>query len=125
MEGYRGARAMRLSEPVVATIHTVPPADLSMLEGMNRAYAQLLKEKGEEAANQMLFEQSRQMSLSFRAIETSGKPWVAAIKRRFGTEVSTSSLPRSSCASNSPRRWSTTWWTVCASSSPRRATWSG
>lgn len=54
-------------------------ADLSMLEGMNRAYAQLLKEKGEEAANQMLFEQSRQMSLSFRAIETSGKPWVAAI----------------------------------------------
>ncbi|WP_375763732.1 3-hydroxyacyl-CoA dehydrogenase NAD-binding domain-containing protein [Bradyrhizobium sp. Pha-3] len=54
-------------------------ADLSMLEGMNRAYAQLLKEKGEEAANQMLFEQSRQMSQSFRAIETSGKPWVAAI----------------------------------------------
>ncbi|MHC2254329.1 3-hydroxyacyl-CoA dehydrogenase/enoyl-CoA hydratase/3-hydroxybutyryl-CoA epimerase [Bradyrhizobium embrapense] len=54
-------------------------ADLSMLEGMNRAYAQLFKEKGEEAANQMLFEQSRQMSQSFRAIETSGKPWVAAI----------------------------------------------
>ncbi|WP_076867039.1 FAD-dependent oxidoreductase [Bradyrhizobium mercantei] len=54
-------------------------ADLSMLEGMNRSYAQLFKEKGEEAANQMLFEQSRQMSLSFRAIETSGKPWVAAI----------------------------------------------
>ncbi|OKO72461.1 3-hydroxyacyl-CoA dehydrogenase NAD-binding domain-containing protein [Bradyrhizobium sp. NAS96.2] len=54
-------------------------ADLSMLEGMNRSYAQLFKEKGEEAANQMLFEQSRQMSLAFRAIETSGKPWVAAI----------------------------------------------
>lgn len=54
-------------------------ADLSMLEGMNRAYAQLFKEKGEEAANQMLFEQSRQMSQSFRAIETSGKPWVAAV----------------------------------------------
>ncbi|MGY4316351.1 3-hydroxyacyl-CoA dehydrogenase/enoyl-CoA hydratase/3-hydroxybutyryl-CoA epimerase [Bradyrhizobium sp. JR3.5] len=54
-------------------------ADLSMLEGMNRNYAQLFKEKGEEAANQMLFEQSRQMSQSFRAIETSGKPWVAAI----------------------------------------------
>src|SRR6201987_4166576 len=52
-------------------------ADLSMLEGMNRSYAQLLKEKGEEAANQMLFEQSRQMSQAFRAIETSGKPWVA------------------------------------------------
>ncbi|MCS3445744.1 MULTISPECIES: 3-hydroxyacyl-CoA dehydrogenase NAD-binding domain-containing protein [Bradyrhizobium] len=54
-------------------------ADLSMLEGMNRSYAQLFKEKGEEAANQMLFEQSRRMSQSFRAIETSGKPWVAAI----------------------------------------------
>ncbi|MGY3132193.1 3-hydroxyacyl-CoA dehydrogenase/enoyl-CoA hydratase/3-hydroxybutyryl-CoA epimerase [Bradyrhizobium sp. USDA 4501] len=54
-------------------------ADLSMLEGMNHSYAQLFKEKGEEAANQMLFEQSRQMSQSFRAIETSGKPWVAAI----------------------------------------------
>ena len=33
-------------------------ADLSMLEGMNVAYAKMLKEKGEEAANQMLFEQS-------------------------------------------------------------------
>lgn len=54
-------------------------ADLSMLEGMNRSYAALLKEKGEEAANQMLFEQSRGMSQAFRAIETSGKPWVAAI----------------------------------------------
>ena len=54
-------------------------ADLSMLEGMNRSYVQLLKEKGEEAANQMLFDQSRQMSLLFRSIETSGKPWVAAI----------------------------------------------
>ncbi|MFQ3452925.1 3-hydroxyacyl-CoA dehydrogenase NAD-binding domain-containing protein [Bradyrhizobium sp. UFLA01-814] len=54
-------------------------ADLSMLEGMNRSYAQLFQQKGEEAANQMLFEQSRRMSQSFRAIETSGKPWVAAI----------------------------------------------
>src|ERR1700751_3747144 len=54
-------------------------ADLSMLEGMSRAYAQVLKEKGEIAANQTLFEQSRRFSLVFRAIETSGKPWVAAI----------------------------------------------
>jgi 3-hydroxyacyl-CoA dehydrogenase / enoyl-CoA hydratase / 3-hydroxybutyryl-CoA epimerase len=54
-------------------------ADLSMLEGMNRQYAVLLKEKGEVAANQMLFDQSRRFSLVFRAIETSGKPWVAAI----------------------------------------------
>src|ERR1700761_2210471 len=54
-------------------------ADLSMLEGMNHTYAEVLKAKGEEAANQMLFDQSRRFSLVFRAIETSGKPWVAAI----------------------------------------------
>jgi 3-hydroxyacyl-CoA dehydrogenase / enoyl-CoA hydratase / 3-hydroxybutyryl-CoA epimerase len=54
-------------------------ADLSMLEGMSRTYAQVLKEKGEVAANQMLFDQSRRFSLIFRSIETSGKPWVAAI----------------------------------------------
>jgi 3-hydroxyacyl-CoA dehydrogenase/enoyl-CoA hydratase/3-hydroxybutyryl-CoA epimerase len=54
-------------------------ADLSMLEGMSRTYAQVLKEKGEVAANQILFDQSRRFSLVFRSIETSGKPWVAAI----------------------------------------------
>ena len=54
-------------------------ADLSMLEGMNRQYAAELKTKGEVAANQMLFEQSRRFSQVFRNIETSGKPWVAAI----------------------------------------------
>jgi 3-hydroxyacyl-CoA dehydrogenase / enoyl-CoA hydratase / 3-hydroxybutyryl-CoA epimerase len=54
-------------------------ADLSMLEGMNRHYAALLKEKGEVAANQFVFDESRKSSLTFRAIETCGKPWVAAI----------------------------------------------
>jgi 3-hydroxyacyl-CoA dehydrogenase/enoyl-CoA hydratase/3-hydroxybutyryl-CoA epimerase len=54
-------------------------ADLSMLEGMSRQYADLQKTKGDEAANQMLFEQSRRFSQVFRNIETSGKPWVAAI----------------------------------------------
>ena len=54
-------------------------ADLSMLEGMSRTYAQLLQEKGEVAANQVLFDQSRRFSQVFRSIETSGKPWVAAI----------------------------------------------
>src|SRR6201997_3548225 len=54
-------------------------ADLAMLEGMSRSYARVLKEKGEVAANQMLFDQSRRFSQVFRAIETSGKPWVAAI----------------------------------------------
>src|SRR6202048_4780319 len=54
-------------------------ADLSMLEGMSRTYAETLKAKGEVAANQMLFDQSRRFSQVFRGIETSGKPWVAAI----------------------------------------------
>src|ERR1700746_2922411 len=54
-------------------------ADLSMLEGMNHTFLELLKSKGEEAANQMLFDQARRFSLVYRAMETSGKPWVAAI----------------------------------------------
>jgi 3-hydroxyacyl-CoA dehydrogenase/enoyl-CoA hydratase/3-hydroxybutyryl-CoA epimerase len=54
-------------------------ADLSMLEGMAQTYAALLKDKGEVAANQVLFDQSRRFSQVFRSIETSGKPWVAAI----------------------------------------------
>src|SRR6266571_2073814 len=54
-------------------------ADLSMLEGMNQRYTELLKAKGEVAANQMLFDESRKSSLVFRSIETSGKPWAAAI----------------------------------------------
>src|SRR5205085_9127759 len=52
-------------------------ADLTMLEGMSRTYTQLLKEKGEVAANQVLFEQSRRFSQVFRSIEISGKPWAA------------------------------------------------
>jgi len=54
-------------------------ADLSMLEGMAQAYATALKQKSEVEANQMLFDQSRRFSVIFRAIETSGKPWAAAI----------------------------------------------
>src|ERR1700712_849835 len=54
-------------------------ADLSMLEGMSRQYAETLKTKGDVAANQALFDQSRRFSQVFRSIEISGKPWVAAI----------------------------------------------
>src|ERR1700752_3342659 len=54
-------------------------ADLSMLEGMNKAYAKALTEQGETAANQILFDQTRRFSLVLRGIETSGKPWAAAI----------------------------------------------
>src|SRR5690242_8337272 len=54
-------------------------ADLSMLEGMAQSYAKALKDKSEVEANQILFDQSRRFSMIFRAIETSGKPWAAAI----------------------------------------------
>src|SRR5260370_42691622 len=50
-----------------------------MLEDMTRIRPDALKAKGEEAANQMVFDQSRRFSQVFRGIETSGKPWVAAI----------------------------------------------
>src|SRR5258707_13675951 len=54
-------------------------AELSMLEGMNKTFAEALVSKGQEAAQQMLFDESRKLSLTLRKIETSGKPWVAAI----------------------------------------------
>jgi 3-hydroxyacyl-CoA dehydrogenase/enoyl-CoA hydratase/3-hydroxybutyryl-CoA epimerase len=54
-------------------------ADLTMLEGMNRTYVEMLKSKGEEAANKYVFDEASKLSQSFRKIETSGKPWVAAL----------------------------------------------
>ena len=54
-----------------------------MLEGMNHAYAKALKEQGETAANQMLFDQSRRFSLILRSIETSGKPWAEMMRTRI------------------------------------------
>ncbi len=54
-------------------------ADLTVLEKMAGTYVGLLKSKGEEAANQMVFDESRKLSLLYRRLETCGKPWVAAI----------------------------------------------
>ena len=54
-------------------------ADLTMLSGMRGGYEELLASKGEEAAAAMVFEKSRALSLLYRRLETSGKPWVAAI----------------------------------------------
>lgn len=53
--------------------------DFSMLESMYNEYARVWKAQGETTANQMIFDQSRRLSHSFRSIETSSKPWVAAI----------------------------------------------
>ena len=70
--------------------------------------AKLLKEKGEVAANQVLFDQSRRFSLVYRAIETSGKPWVAAINGLAlggGFELTLSlPLPRRRRQSKDPSR---------------------
>jgi 3-hydroxyacyl-CoA dehydrogenase / enoyl-CoA hydratase / 3-hydroxybutyryl-CoA epimerase len=54
-------------------------ADLTMLETQSRTFTDLLKSQGEEAANQRLFEEGRKLSVIARRMETSGKPWVAAI----------------------------------------------
>jgi 3-hydroxyacyl-CoA dehydrogenase/enoyl-CoA hydratase/3-hydroxybutyryl-CoA epimerase len=54
-------------------------ADLTMLETQRNDYMATLKSKGEEAANTMVFDRSRRLSLIYRKLETSGKPWVAAL----------------------------------------------
>src|SRR5690242_2958700 len=54
-------------------------ADLTMLENQNRTFVELIKSQGQEAANARLFDEVRKLSLTFRRIETCGKPWVAAL----------------------------------------------
>ena len=54
-------------------------ADLTMLQGLGAEHARLAKEKGEEAAMQFFFEESRRLSLLYRRLETCGKPFAAAV----------------------------------------------
>jgi len=54
-------------------------ADLKMLESMFTSFAEMKEKQGEEAAQQQLFDGTRRLSQIYRALETSGKPWVAAI----------------------------------------------
>jgi 3-hydroxyacyl-CoA dehydrogenase/enoyl-CoA hydratase/3-hydroxybutyryl-CoA epimerase len=54
-------------------------ADLAMLQGMGKEYARRAKAEGEEAAMAFLYDRVRQMSLIYRRLETSGKPFAAAI----------------------------------------------
>jgi 3-hydroxyacyl-CoA dehydrogenase / enoyl-CoA hydratase / 3-hydroxybutyryl-CoA epimerase len=54
-------------------------ADLTMLQGLGAEYARLAKEKGEEAAMQFFFDESRKLSLLYRRLETCGKPFAAAV----------------------------------------------
>jgi 3-hydroxyacyl-CoA dehydrogenase / enoyl-CoA hydratase / 3-hydroxybutyryl-CoA epimerase len=54
-------------------------ADLTMLEGLSRGFAELAASQGEEAAMARFFEESRRWSVLCRRVETCGKPWVAAL----------------------------------------------
>jgi 3-hydroxyacyl-CoA dehydrogenase/enoyl-CoA hydratase/3-hydroxybutyryl-CoA epimerase len=54
-------------------------ADLTMLEKQRSDYEATRKSKGEEAAVTMVFERSRKLSQVYRKLETSGKPFVAAL----------------------------------------------
>jgi 3-hydroxyacyl-CoA dehydrogenase/enoyl-CoA hydratase/3-hydroxybutyryl-CoA epimerase len=54
-------------------------ADLTLLESLGHVFADLAKSKGPEAAATALFAESRKLSLLYRRLETSGKPWAAAI----------------------------------------------
>jgi 3-hydroxyacyl-CoA dehydrogenase/enoyl-CoA hydratase/3-hydroxybutyryl-CoA epimerase len=54
-------------------------ADLTLLETLGRLFADLAKSKGPEAAATALLDESRKLSLLYRRLETSGKPWAAAI----------------------------------------------
>src|SRR5215470_2210252 len=54
-------------------------ADLTMLEIFSREFADTVKAQGEEMAVKRLYDESRKLSQLYRRLETSGKPWVAAI----------------------------------------------
>ena len=54
-------------------------ADLSMLERLAAVFADMVRNEGEEAAARMVFDESRKVSLLYRRLETSGKPWVCAL----------------------------------------------
>jgi 3-hydroxyacyl-CoA dehydrogenase/enoyl-CoA hydratase/3-hydroxybutyryl-CoA epimerase len=54
-------------------------ADLTLLNTMQATFKEFVKSQGKEAAAKKLFEESRKLSQLYRRIETSGKPWVAAL----------------------------------------------
>ncbi|KQP69827.1 3-hydroxyacyl-CoA dehydrogenase NAD-binding domain-containing protein [Methylobacterium sp. Leaf112] len=54
-------------------------ADLTMLQGLGRAFEALKVERGEEEAMRHFFEESRKLTLLFRKLETCGKPFAAAV----------------------------------------------
>src|SRR5215212_4086243 len=54
-------------------------ADLTMLEMLSRSYTDMANARGEEAAIASLMDEGAKLSVLYRRLEISGKPWVAAI----------------------------------------------
>jgi 3-hydroxyacyl-CoA dehydrogenase/enoyl-CoA hydratase/3-hydroxybutyryl-CoA epimerase len=54
-------------------------ADLTLLERLAATFATMAKAQGDEAANAMLFAESRKLSQLYRRLETCGKPFVCAL----------------------------------------------
>lgn len=54
-------------------------ADLAMLQGLGKAFEEFARTQGREVAMRYFFDESRKLSQTYRKLETSGKPWVAAI----------------------------------------------
>ncbi len=54
-------------------------ADLTMLETLSREFTEVVRRQGEEKGTQLLYDESSRLSKLYRRLETSGKPWVAAI----------------------------------------------
>ncbi len=54
-------------------------ADLTMLQAGAKEYAKVLKERGEEEAMRLFVDNAGALSRLYRKLETSGKPWAAAI----------------------------------------------
>jgi 3-hydroxyacyl-CoA dehydrogenase / enoyl-CoA hydratase / 3-hydroxybutyryl-CoA epimerase len=59
-------------------------ADLSILQTMHRLFTETTASQGDDAANALVFAESRKFSQLCRRIETCGKPWAAALN---GTAV--------------------------------------
>jgi 3-hydroxyacyl-CoA dehydrogenase/enoyl-CoA hydratase/3-hydroxybutyryl-CoA epimerase len=54
-------------------------ADLTMLQGMKSTFTDIARKEGEEAALTKVMEEAMRLTLIYRRLEKSGKPWVAAI----------------------------------------------
>src|SRR5215208_515108 len=54
-------------------------ADLTMLEMLSRSYTDMANARGEQAAIALLMDEGAKLSVLYRRLEISGKPWVAAI----------------------------------------------